>query len=98
MGIQLAHLDFEPVPDTDLRTRSRDAGRNDLGYISSPDPERELIEVVGNPNHLGEILTTFSGFSTRVLCVQSIPGCSVRSLTRCTTSSGTSGRARPIAQ
>jgi cyanobactin maturation PatA/PatG family protease len=30
--------------------------------FSSPDPERELVEVVGNPNHLSEILTTFSAY------------------------------------
>lgn len=30
--------------------------------FSSPDPDRELVDVVGNPNHLSEILTTFSEF------------------------------------
>jgi cyanobactin maturation PatA/PatG family protease len=30
--------------------------------FSSPDPERELVDVVGNPNHLSEMLTTFSSY------------------------------------
>ncbi|MGH4003111.1 MAG: S8 family serine peptidase [Pseudonocardiaceae bacterium] len=30
--------------------------------FSSPDPDKELVEVVGNPNHLSEILTAFSAF------------------------------------